>query len=206
LASVCVLSLAACKTPADEKFDQPDGAAVLPPGTGNVDPPQGAVQIAVTPATGGSCGAAHGLLLIPDDHAVSENLVCDLDDPTCKPGKVAAVDGEDGATVDCSVTSVGSDYAVLAAITRKGDALSLSGVISASGGTIAITHFVASTQTNLRGDCDLDIRANHGVVAPGKLWGSFSCPFLTDPSAAGGMDCSARGSVVFEKCLGVQRR
>jgi hypothetical protein len=139
---------------------------------------------------------------MPLDQRVYDNLKCSLANESCSPDGIVAVDGDDQTRVSCDITQSGTSYNVNGSFTFKGDDITVSGQIPETGGTVRMTHYFRDRGVGLNGSCTLSIVDNLGTVAPGRVWAHFTCPAFTDPGAAGGMDCAAEGSFLFQKCGG----
>jgi hypothetical protein len=120
-----------------------------------------------------------------------------------------AVDGVDGATVDCSVRKVGDSLTVLATLQSADNvvfavgAADLAPLPSGSAYERAgdISHYASGTET-LRGlDCTITLnRLQRAHIGSGKIWADFSCPTFFDPTSPASVGCSATGTFAFRNC------
>jgi len=128
---------------------------------------------------------------------------------TVSPGD-RLVDGEQGASITCSVRGAGSSYTFSGAIrgaTGQGDLVDLEmtdGSITGQTGSVTLsvnTPQLASRFTSTAGGCTVTVIGDN--VKSGSVWASVACSAITDPSTPG-VTCSV-GSVstfVFENCDG----
>jgi hypothetical protein len=169
------------------------------------EPPEAAAHITVTPNPSGTLcniNVAHGLLTIPNDPSVYDNLNCDLADG-CAPDLVTAVNRIPDPQISCTVARTGSAYNISAFLKfPPGDTLTVSGQIAGEGGLALMTHRFSGSGVTLNGQCTLTIEPNRGAIGPGRIWAHFTCPNFTDPSAPGGTDCAAEGAFLFDHCEG----
>jgi hypothetical protein len=128
---------------------------------------------------------------------------------------VPLLDGENGASISCSVSGAGQSFAMMA---------SLSTVVSSSSGkqvtvklaldapavtatnpapaqssvfTSDLSDSITSSSSDANAGCTLHVLNDQ--LKPGAVWGTFSCPKLTaQPSS----ECAASGTFVFEDCVG----
>jgi hypothetical protein len=189
------------------------GASAVGGAAGAAAPPaQGAVAIAFAnldpPATGSgpTCPVVHTAtapILVAGNVRVSSTQT-----------GTRAVDGVDGSTVSCSVVSNGGGaYAVFAqihaeqgtaAVTISINELTIGVGQSDVEGTLDVQDDV--TQNAYRAPatepCRFSVEGASFGVAPGKIWGSVTCPAIVDPASAAGDSCKATGYFIFENCAG----
>ena len=199
-ALLCTSLLAAgCGGDSSAKSDDTFG------GSREREPTEAAAHITVTqPSEDGTCNinVVHGLLTIPADPTVHDNLNCDLT-TGCDPALVTAVNRIPDPQISCTVARSGNLYNVSGSIKMPpGDYLNVSGQIRAEGGTVEMTHRHYRTNATLSGQCTLTIEPNRGAIGPGRIWAHFTCPDFTDTSAPGGGDCAAEGVFLFDHCEG----
>ncbi len=119
------------------------------------------------------------------------------------------IDGEDGATIKCSVKG-GGPYTFsgkIQARSSESDPVTFTitnGNVNADKltGTASISVFtpqLGQTNSSAAGACTLTIIG--GNVKPGSLWAQAACPLITDPD---GHACSigVNTTFVFENCDG----
>lgn len=175
-------------------------------GSGNFPPAQGALVEAIEPTAGGpGCVASTAPFVSPAnvDPVIGTlaSLNCDLSAGTgCRPNENVVIDGDNGASVTCTVSG-GSDTFNVSASLGQGDVeFSVQGMLTASGGKAFVSshHAFHGLQDP---QCDVTIEPNKGQIVPGGIWASFNCTNFGDPSTAGGVGCTASGKFLFENCL-----
>ena len=175
-----------------------EGIGPFPPR--NAPPPQAAAYITVAPGSG-PCNATHGLLVVPQDQRVYDALNCNLT-TGCSPDEWVAIDGDPETLVTCEVSDLsGDEFVIVAHVSYAGDYLNIAGTINTLGGEALMKHYYRNSGTELEGRCSLTIAANQGAVAAGRVWVQFACPVFNDPTSRGGMECSAEGAFLFERCV-----
>jgi hypothetical protein len=120
------------------------------------------------------------------------------------------IDGEDGATIKCSVKGGGpfTFSATIRALSTESAPVTLtltSGVINADkltgSATLAVnTPELANTYTSAVGACTIGVVG--GNVKAGSLWATISCPLITDSSTGKGCSIGTITTVVLENCEG----
>ena len=168
--------------------------------TSTGEPPRAAADISVGPGNG-TCTAPHGVWTMPQDQRVYDYLRCNLASG-CSPNEIVAVDGDAETQVTCNVSPTGDTYSINAHFAYQGSDITASGSIGSNGGDVQMTHYYRQSGVGLSGTCNLTIEPDQGAVALGRVWAYFTCPDFSDPSAAGGTDCSAEGAFLFERCDG----
>jgi hypothetical protein len=173
-------------------------------------PAQAAVWLQASPAPGKVCTTTNGKLGIPSkfNASVIQELNCQLGSG-CKPDDYVVVDRDTGSVVTCNVSPSGGNYAVNLSLVVDGSNVmggvsmnfSLAGTLSPSGGTASIneSNSVAVGGGN-QVDCTVSITPPTGLVAKGKIWGSFSCENFRDPNNIGDTGCVVTGQFLFENC------
>ena len=171
------------------------------------DPPsppnQGAVleYVQTTPGAKVGCsGSGPQFTAPPNADAVSgtaNSLNCDIS-TGCKPNANIVVDGDQGATVKCSVTGGGDSFSVSANLAQGDVAFSIQGTLGGTGGKAFVSS--AHAQHGLQDtQCDITIEPNKGSILAGAIWASFNCTKFGDPSI-GEDSCTATGKFIFENC------
>jgi hypothetical protein len=170
-------------------------------------PAQGAVEITINAESSGACSHASGQATAPQDppgnpNAVATALSCDLS-RGCKPDQYVRVDGDSGSSVSCTVSPSGDGFGVSVSIS-DGSRLTFaaSGSVNGSGGTMQISQSGANTNHEGLYDstCTITIDPNRGLVKKGAIWARFDCPHFAAQNSAGGEQCDAVGSFIFENC------
>jgi len=166
-------------------------------------PAQGAVAETISPNAMGGCtpaGPPFAAPPLPDAiSGTAATLNCDTSNPGCKPDTNVVVDGDQGASVSCSVTGGGSSFQIQASLSQGIVALNVLGTIAATGGKVTLSSSHAGF--TLRDDqCDLVIAPGKGSVKPGAIWAHFDCEHFADPTIATPPGCAAIGTFIFENC------
>ena len=166
-------------------------------------PPEAAAYITVFPAQAGTCSTnnTHGLLTMPLDQRVYDNLNCNLNNG-CKPDGIVAVDGDTNTLISCSVSPTGDVFAVSANFQYQNNSISFSGQLAQNGGTVTMNHYYVERGIGFSGSCKIDILQNQGAIAGGKIWARFRCDDFKVGGAVGGGDCAAEGAFLFQRCEG----
>jgi len=117
-------------------------------------------------------------------------------------------DGENGATIECSVLGSGpyTFAAVIRGLSSEHDQVTLTitnGVVNADqrtgSATVAVfTPQLASTYRSAAGACPVSVIAEN--VKPGSLWATVACPSITDPSTGASCAVGATTTFVIENC------
>jgi len=177
------------------------GGGLATSGAGGVHhavPAQSNLTLVVQPATGARCPVAGQTYVLGDPEG-----------PTAVSPGDRLVDGEQGATISCSVRGDGS-YTFSGAIrgtTGQGDLVDVKmtdGSVTGETGSVTlsvVTPQLASRFTSTAGGCAVTVIGQN--IKPGSVWASVACPTITDPSTPD-VTCSV-GSVstfVFENCDG----
>jgi hypothetical protein len=172
-------------------------------------PPQAALSFAIDPAPGKVCNETNPTLGFPsqEDANVLAELNCDLS-RGCKPDDFVVVAGKQGATVACSVSPQGDNFALQLTLDVDGSAtnepsvhFNLAGLSSSTGGMVSIDESNSIAGGGGRQvDCALTISPPFGVVAKGKIWGEFECDAFGNPADLGDTGCDVQGQLLFENC------
>jgi len=126
---------------------------------------------------------------------------------TVSPGD-RLVDGQNGASIQCSVLGNGP-YTVSGTIraqTYQGDQVTFiltDGVINADKqtGTASVSVNTPQLASTFSGtDCTLVVVGAN--VKPGALWATLACPSISSPSTAQTCGVGSFSTVVFENCSG----
>ena len=194
-------------------------AALLPfvfcMSTGCSDPPsppaQAALTLQTTNAAGRVCTTQNGQLSVPfaQTAGVLDELNCDLS-MGCHPDDYVVVDRDTGATVTCTVSPQGGNYYVSLNLQANATATSplqlsfqMQGNLQPSGGMAGISQTNSVAMGGGRDDaCTVTIAAPFGVIAKGKVWGSFKCENFRDQVNIGDTGCEMTGQFLFENCGG----
>lgn len=166
-------------------------------------PAQGAVAETIQPnASGNGCTPAGPPFAAPPladaITGTAASLGCDTSQGGCKPDANVVVDGDQGASVSCSVSGSGP-FAVQASLSQGIVALNILGTVSATGGKVNLSSTHAGF--SLRDEqCDIFIEPNKGEIKPGAIWARFDCENFADPSIATPPGCAAVGKFIFENC------
>lgn len=167
-------------------------------------PAQGAVAESIQPNGGGTgCNASSAVFTAPGNadpvSGTFATLNCDLSAGTgCAPNQNIVVDGDSNASVNCSVSG-GGTYNVNATLSQGDVEFSISGSISDTGGTAAVS---SSHNTFHLQDlaCNITITPNKGQIKAGAIWADFDCKKFGDPSVGQDPGCEAMGKFIFENC------
>ncbi|HVW23934.1 MAG TPA: hypothetical protein VHC69_01095 [Polyangiaceae bacterium] len=173
-------------------------------------PAQAAVWVQATQPAGKVCTTTNGRFGIPSKYnsSVLAELNCDLS-MGCHPDDYVVVDRDTGSSVTCSVSGSSGSYSVQLSLIVDGSNVvdgvsmnfSLSGTLTDTGGTVAINE---SNSVAVGGgsetDCTVTIAPPKGLIAKGKVWGSFDCPNFRDQSNIGDTGCDVSGQFLFENC------
>lgn len=199
-----------CTTDLDCREAGPAGHCAAGVCTDSTAPPQsrlagrGAVaEMITTPPGGPGCQAASAEFTAPANvdpvSGTHASLYCDLSLANgCAPSANVVVDGDNGATVKCSVTGGGDAFNVNANLASGDVAFSIQGTLGGIGGKA----FVSSShaQHNLQdSQCDVVIEPNKGEIKAGAIWAAFDCQAFGDVST-GQNGCRASGKFIFENC------
>jgi hypothetical protein len=155
-------------------------------------------------ATVGCSGTGPQFAAPPNADPVSgtfQSLHCDLAGGTgCKPNANIVVDGDQGASVSCTVSGGGEAFTVSGSIVHpQGDVgFNVSGTLGSTGGKafLSSTHAQHTLQDAA---CDIIIEQNKGQILPGAIWARFNCVNFGDRSI-GETSCTATGKFIFENC------
>lgn len=161
-------------------------------------PAQGAFRASVNSASvpGKSCPSGAGFQFdVPAQTSTVEQL-------STSQYKHHIVDGEDSASVACSVKG-SSTFTFSGRIAMKGKVLEVSdGTLGADKkgtarvallDTTSLSQQLASPSAN----CTIDAASDHLMAQPGAIWGHFECADIEAPPANA---CKADGEFVFENC------
>jgi hypothetical protein len=177
-------------------------------------PAQAAVSLSITPASGQICNHTQPMLSLPSKSSASVIAEigpgCDLS-TGCKPDDYIVVNQDRGTTVACTVSPSGGNYNVQLSVNVDGSATGdlsmqfvLNGTLMPTGGA-GVTVNSSSQYSGSNGidsNCTVTIAPPHGVIAKGKIWGSFQCNAFRDPTNIGDTGCLAEGYFLFENCDG----
>lgn len=177
------------------------------------DPPSPPAQAAITlssqPAPGQTCTTTNGQLAIPSKYnaSVISELACDLS-MGCKPDDYIVVDHDPGTQVACTVTPLNGNFSILLTLDVDGSStntpsmhFSMSGNLTPTGGMASVneSNSVAGGGGSQQ-DCMVSIQSPMGIIAKGKVWGSFACNSFRDERNIGDTGCQVQGSFLFENC------
>jgi len=119
------------------------------------------------------------------------------------------IDGEQGASISCSVLGTGpyTFSGAIRATTAQGELVDLEmtdGSITGETGSVTLsvaTPQLASRFRSTAGGCAVTVLGEN--IKPGSVWASVACPTITDPSTPGAT-CSVGpvSTFVFENCDG----
>jgi hypothetical protein len=137
-------------------------------------------------------------------------VVGNPDGPNSSMAGDRLIDGENGATIKCSVKGSGpfNFSATIKARSSESDMVTLTitnGVINADKltGTASVgvyTPQLAGTFTSTEGGCTAGVVA--GNVKPGSLWATISCPIINYPSTGQACSVGTTTTFVLENCDG----
>lgn len=172
-------------------------------------PAQAALTLNTTNAPGKVCTTQNGQLSVPfaQTAGVLDELNCDLS-MNCKPDDYVVVDRDTGANVSCRVTQQGDTFGVNLSVSVSSTAASplslsfqLTGTLTPTGGMASVyeTNTVAGGGGQ-QADCTVTIMPPYGIIAKGKVWGSFECNAFRDPVNIGDTGCDMKGTFLFENC------
>jgi hypothetical protein len=137
---------------------------------------------------------------------VEDELGCDVASG-CKPDQYVAVDGRDGVTIACKVTSAGADqFNVSLTIASPAIRFQVNGIVGKTGGEVRISENVGSANLTNPSEtpCTLQIVQNangtFGQIKEGAVWARYICPRFRDPNSAGNGVCATDGAFIFENC------
>jgi hypothetical protein len=108
------------------------------------------------------------------------------------------VDGDNGASVKCTVSGGGDSFNVSASLGQGDVEFTVQGTLAGAGGKA----FVSSNHAQhgmQDAQCDITIVPNQGQIISGAIWASFSCTNFGDPST-GQAGCTATGKFIFANC------
>ena len=161
-------------------------------------PAQSNLTLSVQPATGAGCPVAGQTYVLGNPKG--PNAV--------SPGD-RLIDGEQGATISCSVRGTGpfTFSGAIRGTTGQGDLVDVKmtdGSITGESGSVTLsvgTPQLASRFTSTAGGCTVTVIGQN--IKPGSVWASVTCPTITDPSTPG-LTCSVGpvSTFVFENCDG----
>lgn len=127
------------------------------------------------------------------------SLFCDVTAGTgCKPNSNIVVDGDNGASVSCTVAG-GGPFQVDGSIAIGDIIFTVSGTLDGAGGKA----FLSSSHTSFHlqdPECAITIEPNSGQIKPGAIWATFDCKKFGDTSIAQEPGCEATGKFLFENC------
>jgi hypothetical protein len=179
------------------------------PDAGDVPLAQAAITFTSEPAPGKTCTTTNGQLSFPSRYnaSVYSELNCDLS-MGCKPDDYIVVDRDPGTSVSCTVSPAGENFNVLLSLDVDGSATNdasgqfgVAGLVSKTGGTVIINESNSVARGGgQQSDCVVKIASPGGVIATGKIWGSFDCPAFRDERNLGDTGCELKGEFLFENC------
>ena len=161
-------------------------------------PAQGAMEIRIYPPS----NAGANKCSLPAHVKILSGNPTDTAKPSkTEPGE-RLIDGQDGASVKCTVSGGGS-FSVSASVLKDPVSFGMSASINGTTGTGSVSEYDPDDTVTLISDpagCTFTVTPPQ-EIASGRVWGSFSCPTnFRDPNQPGGTSCASEGNFVFENC------
>ncbi len=196
----CVLAMAACSSGVGPGKGGGGGAAGE--GGGIANPPQAGLKVNIRGADPSL--TPPGTKCVVGGHSV---FVGSPPPDAIKPG-ARVVDGEDGASISCTMRNNGGIFSIQGDISHKGVSFDITADVAPGGtGTGQIVHrnpilleYVKNPDAT---PCTVSVEDPPLQVSDGKIWAKFACPGLVpeqQPTVHPTLFCEGEGFFVFDNC------